>query len=174
MANFDKSFERMFTNEGGFQNDPNDRGNWTSGVVGEGELKGTKMGISAMSYPNLDIANLTKGQVKTIYRTDWWDKHDIGSFPDVITYQLFDAAINHGFRRSVKMLQNAAGCKADGYVGPLTRIAVNDMDENDLLLNFLAERLVFMTHVPTWNLYGKGWAMRIAHNLKYGALDNDS
>ena len=38
---FEKSFGRVFRNEGGFQKDPKDRGNWTSGKVGVGELKGT-------------------------------------------------------------------------------------------------------------------------------------
>lgn len=173
MSDFDIAFERMYRNEGGFQDDPNDRGNWTSGIIGKGELKGTKMGISAMSYPNLDIKELSYGAVKTIYLTDWWNKYEIYQLPDALRYQMFDAAINHGFVNSVKLLQYAANVKADGIIGPITRNALFEIDENDLLLRFLAERLVFMTHISTWSIYGKGWARRIAHNLKYGAMDND-
>ena len=46
---FDKVFNRVIGHEGGFQNMHHDRGNWTGGKVGEGELKGTKFGLSAMT-----------------------------------------------------------------------------------------------------------------------------
>ena len=39
---------------------PSDRGNWTSGVIGVGTLVGSKFGISAATYPTLDIPNLTR------------------------------------------------------------------------------------------------------------------
>ena len=55
---FDKAFDRLIGHEGEFTNDPKDRGNWTTGVIGRGQLKGTKFGISAMTYPHLDIINL--------------------------------------------------------------------------------------------------------------------
>ena len=45
----------IIMHEGGWQHDPRDRGNWTGGEVGRGECKGTKYGISAASYPALDI-----------------------------------------------------------------------------------------------------------------------
>jgi lysozyme family protein len=45
---FDDAFKGLILIEKGYQDDPNDRGNWTSGVIGIGELKGTKYGISAM------------------------------------------------------------------------------------------------------------------------------
>ena len=68
---FNKVFDRVIGHEGGFQADPKDRGNWTSGVVGQGELKGTKFGLAAMTYPHLDIKNLTVDQAKAIYFEDW-------------------------------------------------------------------------------------------------------
>ena len=169
---FDKAFDRVFTNEGGFQIDPADRGNWTSGIVGQGELKGTKYGLSAMTYPNLDIKNLTLAQAKAIYKRDWWDKLGMEKFRPAMSYQMFDAAINHGMHNATKILQYAVGAKADGAIGPKTRSAAASMELNDLLMCFLAERLVFMTDVRTWDRYGKGWARRIAHNLKLASNDN--
>lgn len=169
---FDKSFERVFTNEGLFQDDPNDRGNWTSGRVGEGELKGTKFGLAAMTYPDLDIRNLTKAEAKEIYYRDWWQKLGMARFRPAMQYQMFDAAINHGMHQATKMLQRAAGTVDDGIIGPLTWGAVLRMDLNDLLLRFLGQRLSFMTQISTWDNYGKGWARRIAHNLLLAAEDN--
>lgn len=172
MTMFDKAFERVFTNEGGFQDDPKDRGNWTSGKVGVGELKGTKFGLAAMTYPQLDIKNLTLSQAKEIYKRDWWDKLGMERFRSAMQYQMFDAAINHGMHNATKILQYAVSAKADGIIGPKTRAAAAGMELNDLLMCFLAERLVFMTDIRTWEHYGKGWARRIAHNLKLASKDN--
>lgn len=66
MYNFKKAFELTVGHEGGYGNDKRDRGNWTTGVIGEGELKGTKYGVSAMSYPDYDIENLTLEQAEKI------------------------------------------------------------------------------------------------------------
>lgn len=172
MTMFDKAFERVFTNEGGFQDDPKDRGNWTSGKIGVGELKGTKFGLAAMTYPQLDIKNLTLSQAKEIYKRDWWDKLGMERFRSAMQYQMFDAAINHGMHNATKILQYAVSAKADGIIGPKTRAAAASMELNDLLMCFLAERLVFMTDIRTWEHYGKGWARRIAHNLKLASKDN--
>ena len=70
---FDKAFDRLIGHEAGFTTDPKDRGNWTTGVIGKGELRGTKYGISAMTYPYLDIKNITLEYAKTLYKRDWWD-----------------------------------------------------------------------------------------------------
>jgi hypothetical protein len=35
--------------------DERDPGNWTGGAIGKGELRGTKWGISAQTYPQIDI-----------------------------------------------------------------------------------------------------------------------
>ena len=169
---FNTAFHRVFTNEGRFQNDTKDRGNWTSGVVGMGKLKGTKFGISAMSYPELDIINLTLSEAKAIYKEEWWDKLCMNQFHPAVQYQLFDSAINHGMYITNRILQITVGAKADGIIGPQTIAAVKRKEVNDLLMGFLSERLMFMTNIRTWDYYGKGWARRIAHNLKLATKDN--
>jgi lysozyme family protein len=169
---FDIAFARVFENEGAFQNDPNDRGNWTSGAIGLGQLNGTKYGISAMSYPTVDIRNLTLSEAKAIYRRDWWNALGMEGYPKALRYQLFDAAINHGMHNATRILQFAVNTKADGIIGPVTKAAINTTEVNDLLLRFLAERLTFMTDVRTWDHFGKGWARRIAHNLILASKDN--
>jgi hypothetical protein len=35
-----------------------------------------------------------------------------------------------------------------------------------------AERLDFMTRLKNWPHHGRGWARRIAANLRYGATDS--
>lgn len=168
---FETAFERVMGNEGQFQCAASDRGNWTTGVVGRGELKGTKFGISAMSYPMLDIKNLTLDQAKGIYYEDWWVKLGMDLFKPALSYQLFDAAINHGMGNTTKMLQRSVKMLDDGVIGPRTRAAVDAMPLDDLMCRFLSQRLRFMTQIGTWTQYGKGWAVRIADNLEYAAED---
>lgn len=169
---FDKAFERTVGHEGGFTADPKDRGNWTTGVIGKGELKGTKFGISAMTYPNLDIKNLTVAEAKAIYKRDFWDAFNMGAFPGVLQFQLFDAAINHGWRRVVPMLQRALGVTDDGIIGPVTVAAMHMIDKNDLVMKFLAERIEYFTKLSTFTTYARGWMMRCANNLRIATEDN--
>ncbi len=168
---FDKSFKRVIGHEGGYTNDPDDKGNWDSGKVGQGSLKGTKFGISAMSYPHLDIENLTLEQAKQIYFQDFWCKKKIDQLPDVMQYQMFDAGINHGYVNANKMLQRALGVNDDGVIGPITLRAANSMDELALALEFNKERLHFYTRIKTFDKYGRGWSRRLADNLSYAVND---
>lgn len=170
---FDIAFARVIGHEGGFQNDPNDRGNWTTGRVGEGENKGTKFGLAAMTYPDLDIEGLTVEQAKEIYLRDWWYALDMPQFMPAMQYQMFDAAINHGMRNATKMLQRAVGSPDDGIIGPNTMRAVRAMHLGDILLLFLAERLEFFTDIKTFDRYGRGWSRRVAGNLRLAAQDNE-
>lgn len=169
---FDQAFERLIGHEGKFTNDRQDRGNWTTGVIGKGELKGTKYGISAMTYPDLDIKNLTLVQAKQIYKRDWWDKINADQINPALVFQVWDFAINAGMGTAKRKLQLAVGVLDDGIIGNLTIQAINKADLNDILLKFNAERLKYYTSLSTWPRYGKGWTLRVAGQLNYAAVDN--
>ncbi len=169
---FDEAFKRLIGHEGGYSTDRRDPGNWTGGRVGVGTLKGTKFGLAANTYPNLDIKNLTLAQAKEIYKKDWWDKLGADGMHSAIVFQLWDFAINAGKSRAIKELQQAVGVPADGIIGPQTLAAVNSHDLNDVILSLTAERLKFYTSLSTFKTYGKGWTNRVADNLKYAAQDN--
>jgi lysozyme family protein len=42
---FEQAFDRLIGHEGEFTDDPKDRGNWTTGIIGKGICKGTKLGF---------------------------------------------------------------------------------------------------------------------------------
>lgn len=172
MSRFPEFIERALGHEGGFTANRRDRGNWTSGVVGVGALKGTKWGISAMAYPHLNIAGLTREQAIAIYRRDFWDAVKGDLLPPMVAFQALDVAINHGVDRARRMLQRAARVLDDGIIGPITLAALRKADQNDLTFLFLAERLEFYTSISTWPTFGRGWARRVAANLRYAAADN--
>ena len=161
--NFELAFKILIGHEGGLSLNPNDRGNWTTGIIGRGELKGTKYGISAMTYPHLNIAALTLEQAKEIYARDFWG--DADSFPDAVRFDFFDGAVNSGYRQSVEWLQRAAGAKPDGIVGPKTLQAVQTADPFKLAKRYNGYRLLFMTRTKGWATFNQGWAVRIAQNL---------
>lgn len=168
---FDQAFERVIGHEGGFQDDPRDRGNWTTGIIGQGELKGTKFGIAAHSYPHLDIRNLTLDQAKAIYKRDFWDRARGDQMDGAIAYQLFDMAVNHGNGNAIRMLQRALDVADDGIVGPMTLGALSRGTVPDVIKRLNAERLHFITKLSTFDTYGRGWVRRVADNLRYGADD---
>ena len=169
---FDQAFERLIGHEGKFTNDRQDRGNWTTGVIGKGILKGTKYGISAMTYPDLDIRNLTLEQAKVIYKRDWWDKINADSLHSAIVFQVWDFAINAGMGTAKRKLQKAVGVAEDGIIGKETLKAIKAIELNDTLLKFNAAKLKHYTSLSTWPRYGKGWTIRTADQLNYAALDN--
>ncbi len=170
--NFDIAIGRLLSHEGGFTADKRDPGNWTGGVVGVGELKGTKFGIAANTYPTLDIRNLSFAQATGIYRRDFWDALRCGELPFVVAFQLLDAAVNSGPRQAVRWLQRAVGVADDGLIGSATQAAVRKADPNDIAFRFNAERLDFMTRLKNWPVHGAGWSRRIAGNLRYAASDS--
>ena len=125
---FDQAFERLIGHEGNFTNDKDDRGNWTTGIIGKGQLKGTKYGISAMTYPQLDIKNLTLDQAKQIYKRDWWDALNANKIDTAIVFQVWDFAINAGMATAKRKLQSAIGVADDGIIGPITLQISNSTD----------------------------------------------
>ncbi len=170
--NFDQAFDRLIGHEAGFSNDPKDPGNWTGGKPGVGILKGTKFGIAANTYPDLDIANLTLSTAKAIYKRDWWLKVGADEIDGAIIFQLWDFAVNAGMGTAKRALQRAVKVADDGKIGPMTIAAVKAMTVTDVLMRFNAQRLRFYTSLSTWPTYGKGWTNRVAGNLDYAADDS--
>lgn len=157
---FDDAFDRTVGHEGGYTLGKNDPG---------GE---TKWGISKRSYPHLNIKTLTRADARRIYLRDFWTRIDADSLPDGVAFQLFDFAVNSGIETAVRYLQRACGVADDGFWGPVSRKAAAAKSETDLIMTLEAERLDFMTRLQNWPVAGKGWARRIAENLRYGAIDS--
>lgn len=164
--------DRLLAHEGGYSADRNDPGNWTGGAKGVGQLKGTKFGIAANTYPTLDIKNLTREQAIEIYRRDFWLRAKCDQMPRAAAFQLLDGAVNSGIGQAARWLQRAASVADDGLIGPMTLAAIKRMDPNDLVLRFNAQRLDFMTRLKNWPHHGAGWVRRIAANLNHAATDN--
>lgn len=160
--NWKRVSDLAVASEGGFTDDSRDPGNWTGGKVGKGKLLGTKYGIAANTYPNVDIPNLTRAQAVAIYKRDYWDKVSGDRLPSGVDYTIFDYALNSGVRRASLDLQRACGVTpVDGVIGTSTLRQVDELNARDVIEDVNARRLAFMKSLKIWPTYGKGWTTRV-------------
>lgn len=160
-GNFGRAFAATVGHEGVLSMDPQDRGNWTGGRVGVGVLKGTKFGISAASYPELDIAALTLDQARAIYERDFWQALRCGEMPWPVALVVFDLAVNSGGPFAARLLQRALRVAADGSIGPVTIAALGRVDAMEVAAEVLAQRHYQMTGMEGWPRNGLGWTRRV-------------
>jgi lysozyme family protein len=141
--------------------DPNDSGNYPSGQVGVGPLVGSKCGISAASYPTLDIANLSDDAIQAIYQRDYLDPIQFSALPDATGIMVADEAVNQGVAAAKITLQQAVGVTADGWIGPQTLAAAAAADDASLAAEIWARRALKYATTNRFSLYGLGWMRRI-------------
>ncbi|MBR0568352.1 glycoside hydrolase family 108 protein [Azoarcus sp. L1K30] len=155
--NFDMAFDRLIGHEGGYSNHPRDPGRETMWGV-------TAAVARAFGYSGA-MRDLPRDTAKLIYRRQYWDSVRADDLPDTLRFHVFDAAVNSGVKQATLWLQRAAGATADGIIGPRTLAAVRAADPARLAGVYCGLRLQFMTDLPTWDAFGKGWARRMAANL---------
>jgi len=126
--NFEKCLRHVFNFEGGFSNDPNDRGGETLFGITAGTLAGAyKSGI----VKHNNIEKLTTEEAKIIYKVNYWDKMLCDELPDGLDFLIFDMGINAGRGTAIKHLQNAINryisspIVEDGGIGLQTISALN-------------------------------------------------
>ena len=145
MTAFDNALTNVLRHEGQFSNDARDPG---------GE---TKFGISKKAYPDLDIPNLTVREAATIYRRDYWTPIKGDQMPEPIAIAIFDAAVNMGVDRAIRIFQQSMGIKVDGILGVTT---LKFAARADALSKFTAQRILAYTGIRNFDLYGRGWIIR--------------
>ena len=119
----------------------------------------------ASPAPTATWARCATCRAKSIYRRLYWDAVRADELPAVVRFDVFDGAVNSGAVQSIKWLQRAAGTVDDGILGPKTMAAAVAAGPA-LAARYNGHRLAFLTDRPTWGSFGKGWARRIAANLR--------
>ena len=146
--------------EGGLSMNPDDKGNWTGGEVGSGELKGTKYGISAASYPYTDIKNLTREDAKAIYFKDYWNVCRCGKLPVAIALNIFDTAVNHGITVAPKLACEAIGMSKRTIMDDTLVKALKNQNNRDFLNRFYEKRVARYRKSSVFSIFGAGWLAR--------------
>lgn len=158
--NFADAFAWVVGEEGGISMDRNDPGNWTGGKVLLGELKGTKYGISAASFPSLNIQQLSLAQAQGIYKSNYWDLIAGDDLPYGTALSIFDFAVNAGVDEAVRVAQRAVSVEADGIQGPATNEALIDTPVAVFAPAFRDERIAAYKQMSGFNRYGTEWVAR--------------
>lgn len=167
---FDQMFDRLIGNEGGYSNDPKDPGGETNHGVTWPTLRAA---IAAKIVPaSTTIKTLKREQSKAIYFELFWKRCNADKMIDGVAFQVFDFAVNSSIETAVRKLQVALGVADDGQWGPVSQKACDSASESDVIFRYLAERLDFMRKLKNWPDHGKGWAGRIAQNMRFAAVDS--
>ncbi len=135
----------------------------------------TNFGISRKSYPQVDIAHLTRDQAIAIYFSDFWDKFHLDElipWPRIAA-KIFSVGVNIYMPPAIVCLQRA--CRACGWpvdesgvLDGATHNAVQSFavtNENALLAALRSElaahyRLVAANKGRAGDLFLKGWLRR--------------
>lgn len=130
----------------------------------------TKYGISARSYPGLNIRELTLAEASSIYYHDYWAKLRIDNITDeLLKLHIFDMAVNAGIKPSIKLLQGILGVTMDGVIGLNTEAKIGQF-EGDLVEEYKKERIQYYNNLVSKNAklktFLKGWINRV-NNTKF-------
>ncbi|TMV85243.1 hypothetical protein FGG78_20985 [Thioclava sp. BHET1] len=158
MTRAETCIARVLTTEGGYSNNPRDRGGPTNKGI-------TLATFRKFVQPGASIENLkalTDGQATIVYKRQFWDPIVASSLPIGIDYVTFDFAVNSGPDRAVHFLQAAIGAKPDGVVGPKTIAAARTSDPSTVIASISNARLSWMRSLEDWDEFGGGWKARVA------------
>jgi lysozyme family protein len=146
---FGRAFFHLLGIEGGWVNDPVDRGGATKyGIslrflVTAGEVDRDRDGFADFDLDfdgdidAHDVRKLTLEHAAALYHKHFWQALDCDSFPEPIGEMLFDQGVNGGNQAARKLLQRALNRHlapahqliVDGRIGPQTRAALSGVLE---------------------------------------------
>ncbi|MEZ5937617.1 MAG: glycosyl hydrolase 108 family protein [Hyphomonadaceae bacterium] len=173
MAPFRRCLSVVLENEGGFVDHPNDPGGATNKGVTQKTYDAyrTRKGL-----PKRTVRDLEQEELEEIYFQGYWRTAHCADLPnEALSLFVFDAAVNHGTKNAIRMLQQASGLPAvqcDGAWGKITRAKVIAAASNTtaLIAECLAKREGFYRRLvetnPKLGVFLRGWLNRLVHLKK--------
>ena len=153
--------------EGGFVDDPDDRGGRTNRGVTQKtyDVFRAKRGLI-----DKDVKDIPDEDVNAIYWEMYWVPSKCDVLPEPLDKVVFDSAVQHGPGRAVKWLQAALGVNPDGAFGPKSVQALHEeiaADMIDSLVSaYLSIREQFYKDIisrdSTQLKFERGWGNRMA------------
>lgn len=157
---FEGAVNKVLGHEGGYVNDPTDRGGETN--------YGITVKVARENGYTGPMINLPIETVKEIYKAKYWDKVRADELPEAVRYIVFDTAINSGPSRGVKILQKCGGVTVDGIIGPNTLRAAQGVG----LYAYALEKMYFYCQIvrrdKSQAKFIGGWSNRVMDIVKEG------
>lgn len=137
---FDDVISILLKREGGYVNNPADRGGPTNFGITQSTLNeyGNRHG-----WGYRDVRAINQQDAAAIYREKYWTPAKCDLLPDAVRDIHFDSAVNHGVQRAAYLLQESVGVTEDGSIGPATLAAVASMSADLLRARYRAARYRF-------------------------------
>lgn len=189
MAGFDKAYLKTNAHEGGYVNDPTDKGgetidgisrvhhpNWQGWVIVDRVKR--EHGRDAKTINRVLAKDSIFQQLKKLfYKAQYWDVNSLDMIPHQrIAEEMYDTGVNMGVKVAAMFLQEAlnlcnnagklyANILVDGDVGPITRgaLAKSDADRVFKTMNLLqGERYInILRRNESQEKFWGGWMERV-------------
>lgn len=148
--------------EGGFVDDPLDRG----GATNKGITIGTFRNFYGKDATVEQLKNITDEQWLHIFKSGYWDKWKADDIENQsIANIVVDWAWGSGAATSIKQVQKILGVAVDGIVGDDTLTAINIAEQRSLFVKIHNRRIEFVENIvkrdPSQARFLKGWKNRI-------------
>ena len=162
MAGATEAITKVLEHEGGFVNNPADKGGATNfGITQKVYEAWLKRPVTVA-----EMKAMPKGNAIAIYKTNYWDKIKGDQLKDYsMAYAIFDQAVNRGISAAVKQAQKVIGVNPDGIAGPSFVAAMNAYDSGKFLINYLVASTEAYKQIvnnnPSQSVFLKGWLNRI-------------
>lgn len=160
-ATFDACLTLVLGAEGGFSNDPRDRGGATNYGITLATLAEWRRSRDPGATVTADhVRDLQVEEAKEIYRSRYWNVLRCDDLPKGVDLLVFDLGVNAGPARSAKILQEVLGVEQDGSIGPVTLNGLNACAPDKIIREFSAKRLDFYRGLADFGTFGAGWTNR--------------
>lgn len=172
MADFNKAYAKTMAHEGGYVNDPDDRGGETyKGIARKFNSKWEGWQIidqhkTKGNFPgNLEQDDALQTMIRHFYEVGYWDPLRADQIDSqAIAETLFDFAVNAGVRTASRLAQTVVEVTVDGVIGPQSLAAINRSDEKNFLTAFALAKIARYVHLvetrPVNRKFFYGWVRR--------------
>ena len=161
LTEFDDIIQVVLEHEGGYVDDPDDRG----GATNWGVTQKVYEDFVGYSCNKEEIKKMTQETAEEIYFQKYWKPSKADQVPDRLKHIYFDMVVNFGKRGAVKVLQQAAVAKGhkiadDGGIGPNTLKAIKNVETDRVRAYRVLKFASIVIKKPTQEKFWLGWFRR--------------
>lgn len=162
MSNNNSEIDKILAREGGFVDDPLDKGGTTKFGITKATLEWFRKGPVSKE----DVRNMSIEEAKAIYFERFIKIPGFDKLPEgMLKSNLIDFGVLSGPNLAIMNLQDALGVESDGVLGPTTLTALLNSDQSKLNVAIAKKRLLMCGRIvaktPNQSKFLVGWMNRI-------------